>query len=153
MGQRDVRKSNSELQGGHTPPDAQKLTPEEKAKERRLMEIYKQTLAEHNAKRAAQKNACAICRRSFTQFQAYQDHDHACCPRRLKKFCGKCNRDLLCFLCNKKAVGMVEYWAKLGIPADKVLAYLAKWKPIIEERGGYAPKEKAKKLRAKQKSV
>jgi hypothetical protein len=118
-----------------------KLTTQERAKDRRLRDTFNQTLEEHTALRAEQKNACAICRRPFSQFQAYQDHDHACCPRRKKKFCGKCNRNLLCFLCNKRAVAAIEFMEKISIEPEKVIAYVRDWKLKIKERGGYAEKE------------
>jgi hypothetical protein len=134
-----------------------KLTTAEKAKTKRLATIYKQTLEQHNAIRAEQKNACAICRRSFTQFQAYQDHDHKCCPRRRKEFCGLCNRSLICYLCNKYAVGLVEWMRKMDISFDKVVEYIKFWDAEIQRRGGYAEKPKAKSKarvrRKKQKSV
>src|ERR1019366_4162354 len=78
------------------------------AKDRRLQDIYKTTLNQQNAQKDTQKNACAICGRSFIKFTPFQDHEHKCCPRRVKKFCGKCNRGLLCFPCNKFVVGVLE---------------------------------------------
>lgn len=130
------------------------LTSEEKAKARRLLAIYKMTLAEDAAKRGEQKNACAICRRSFSQFRSFQDHDHKCCPRRLKNFCGKCNRGILCYLCNKYAVGLLEWLVKVDIEFEKVAEYKRFWDAEVARKGGYAPKEAAtKKLRKKQKGI
>ena len=100
----------------------------------------------------AQGNACAICAEPFADAGAVViDHDHACCRRpRGKKgnnavFCGKCSRGWLCYLCNRWAIGALEYMEKVNIPAEKALAYLAKWRKIIKERGGYEPKEEAPK--------
>jgi hypothetical protein len=133
-----------------------KLSSSERAKDKRLQTIYNTTLEKQNAQRDEQKNACAICRRSFAQFTAFQDHDHKCCPRRLKNFCGKCNRGLICYLCNKYAVGLVEWMRKMDISFDKVIEYIKFWDAEIARKGGYAPKEKGKskkrKSRGKQKS-
>jgi hypothetical protein len=126
-----------------------KLSTADRAKAARLLSIYLMTLEEHNAKRAEQKNACAICRRPFTQFKAFQDHDHACCPRRLKHFCGKCNRGLLCYLCNKYAVGLLEWLVKVDIDFERVVEYKKFWDATIKARGGYGPKPKSKKAAAK----
>jgi hypothetical protein len=120
------------------------LSSKDRAKDKRLREIYNTTLEAQNAKRDEQKNACAICRRPFNQFQAYQDHDHKCCPRRLKRFCGLCNRGLLCYLCNKYAVGLLEWMEKMGIHIDKVVEYKRFWDAEVVRKGGYAPKEKVK---------
>lgn len=132
------------------------LTKSEKAKDKRLREIYNMTLEEHNAKRASQNNGCAICGRNFGKFAAFQDHDHKCCPIRLHRFCGKCNRGILCYLCNKYAVGLIEWMRKMNIPMKKVVEYVNFWDEEIKRRGGYEPKEssKAKRRRSsKQKSV
>jgi hypothetical protein len=85
--------------GGHSPQshrwsdvqegqmgEVEKLSKSQKAKDARLRSIYNTTLEEQNVTRETQHNACAICRRPFGQFQAYQDHDHKCCPRRLHNF-------------------------------------------------------------------
>jgi hypothetical protein len=125
------------------------LSSSERAKDKRLQTIYKTTLDAQNEQRAEQKNACAICQRSFTKFTAFQDHDHKCCPRRLKNFCGLCNRSLICFLCNKYAVGLVEWMYKMDIPFDKVVDYIKFWDGEIARKGGYAPKEKGKSKKRK----
>ena len=94
--------------------------------------------------------------RLFAKFTAFQDHDHKCCPRRLKEFCGKCNRAVLCYLCNKYAVGLIEWLRKMGIPLTKVVEYVQFWDAEIMKKGGYEPKaakKKSAKIRAKQKSV
>ena len=84
------------------------MTTAERAKDKRLQTIYNTTLEKQNEQRAKQLNKCAICHRDFAKFTAFQDHDHQCCPRRLHEFCGKCNRALLCFGCNKFVVGILE---------------------------------------------
>lgn len=46
-----------------------------------------------------QNNKCAICNIELTYETASLDHDHLCCPKRLK--CdGKCVRGVLCSKCN-----------------------------------------------------
>ena len=128
--------------------EANKLSTAERAKAKRLATVFKMTLGDHNAKRTEQHNACAICSRPFSEFQAYQDHDHkCCCPPRGKKartatFCGLCNRGLLCYLCNRYAVGLFEWMRKMNIPPQKVVDYFLGWDEIITAKGGYASKEK-----------
>ncbi len=54
---------------------------------------------------AEQDDACAICRKAFTEETVpYVDHDHACCPEDATS-CGRCVRGLLCQQCNT-GVGM-----------------------------------------------
>jgi hypothetical protein len=135
------------------------VTTAEKAQDARLRRIYKKTLEDKKREIEAQKGGCAICGRPHPQYILSQDHDHACCKRpRGKKgntatFCGKCNRGWLCYLCNRWAIGGLEYMAKVNIPAEKAFAYLKQWHKTIVERGGYEPKEEKTKPRKKQKSV
>jgi hypothetical protein len=136
------------------------LTSAEKAKDKRLRSIYNISLEAQNAQKAEQGDACAICHRPFRIFTAFQDHAHACCPRRLKTYCGKCCRGLLCFGCNKYLVGVLERQAKGNKMSaielcESILVYLKKYDRILKEKGAYAakPEAKAKKLRKKQKSL
>ena len=129
------------------------MSTSDKAKDARLRKIYKKTLAQKNKEIEEQGGGCAICGRPFPLFTPQQDHDHACCPRRLKEFCGKCNRSWLCYLCNKWAIGGLEYMAKVNIPAEKAFQYLKDWHEKIKMRGGYEPKEKGRKVRRKRKSI
>ena len=106
------------------------LTAAEKAKDARLRRIYKITLAEFNAKKSAQGNKCAICKRSFDDYMAHQDHDHKCCPpgrKKQREYCGKCNRDIICYLCNRWIVGGLEFAIKMGIDPEAALKYVLKW--------------------------
>ena len=130
------------------------MTPQEKAKDKRLQDTFNSSLDKFNAKMAEQNNCCAICGRPFVlgasteKFKkeidtAFMDHVHGCCPRRLKKFCGACNRGLLCYICNRFVVGVIEM---KEIPAGKLAAYMEKWKHIPAREH-----EQAKKLRAKRK--
>ena len=129
------------------------MTSAERAKDKRLRDIYNTTLDAQNKQRAEQKNACAICGRDFAKFTAFQDHEHKCCPRRLKTFCGKCNRGLICYLCNKWLVGVLERQAKDLSPIElcqRVVLYLEKWNSILKGRGCY-DKPEAKKVARKRK--
>jgi len=109
-----------------------------KTKDKRLRRIYKITEAEQDRVREEQGNRCAICDKSFSKYIAFQDHFHGHCPRKLKEFCGLCNRGLLCFGCNKYVVGVIE---RQKVDPNRVAAYLNKWGRILMERGVY-PKEK-----------
>lgn len=136
--------------------EASKLTTAEIAKDRRLKSIYKMSLDEYNEKLAGQKFKCVLCGRPFTgegKYTAYVDHDHKCCPRRRKQFCGKCNRGLLCYICNKWAVGLIEKMQKLGVDFDKALQYIKDWHTTIEAKGGYEEKGTTKRLQKKQKGI
>lgn len=130
------------------------LSKSDKGRDKRLTTIYGISLATQNIQRDQQNNACAICGRSFVTFTKFQDHDHRCCPRRLKNFCGKCNRGLLCYLCNKYAVGLLEWMEKMGIMLDKVVEYKKFWDAELKTRGAYEPKTIPKsKRRSKRKTV
>jgi hypothetical protein len=67
---------------------------------------YNLTLADYDDLLAAQGGVCAICKTSKPggkgQFRV--DHDHACCPERMRS-CGKCIRGLLCNYCNLHLAG------------------------------------------------
>lgn len=134
------------------------MTSKEIAKDKRLKKIYKMSVLDFNRQLECQNYCCAICRRPFPpkrdaegkQFTPFQDHWHACCPRRLKEFCGKCNRGLLCYLCNKYVVGVLER-QKMEVKEllRGALRYFMLWEPELKERGAIAkeknPVRKAKK--------
>jgi hypothetical protein len=130
------------------------VTTAERAKDKRLQQTYKKSLEEYNAQLESQKNACALCRRAFSQYQSYNDHDHECCGVRkksyLNRFCGKCNRALLCFLCNHHYVPTIEAMLKDGVDPQKVVDYVIHWRNEIKLKGGYAQKEAKKKPCGKQ---
>jgi hypothetical protein len=127
------------------------LTSAQKAADARLRRVYKKTLADKEREIAEQGGGCAICGRPWPEFDLYQDHDHACCKRPKGKkgntatFCGKCNRGWLCYLCNKWAIGGLEFMAKVNIPAARAIKYLLFWHEEIVKRGGYEPKEETKR--------
>jgi Recombination endonuclease VII len=122
------------------------MTKSEAAQDARLRRVYKKTLADKEHEIAAQGGGCAICGRPYPQYRLNQDHDHACCKRpRGKKgntatFCGKCCRGWLCYLCNRWAIGALEYMAKVNIPVEKAVQYLTDWHIAIVAKGGYEPK-------------
>lgn len=135
------------------------MTSKEKAQDKRLRDIYKSSLEERNAKLVHQKYCCPICGRPFVKgasplewdkefYTSFFDHYHGCCPRRLKKFCGLCNRDILCYICNKFVVGVLEM---KKIDHNKLAAYMNKWAPMQKERD--EAKEKEPAVRKKKASV
>lgn len=141
------------------------MTSKERAQDKRLREIYKSSLEERNAKLEEQYYCCDICGRPFIKgcarlfekkewdkdyYTSFQDHYHGCCPRRLKKFCGKCNRGILCYICNKFVVGVLEM---KGIDANQLAAYMNKWAPMHKERDAAKAKEKVTTVRKKKTSV
>lgn len=67
---------------------------------------YNLTLEGYAVLLAAQGGVCAICKTSEPggkgNFRI--DHDHACCPERMRS-CGKCIRGLLCNYCNLHLAG------------------------------------------------
>jgi recombination endonuclease VII len=135
------------------------MTSKERAKDARLRKVYTSSLAEQQQKIADQNGCCAICKRPFPEFSAFQDHYHGCCPRRLKTFCGKCNRGVLCYLCNKYLTGVVERMKMAdGTPLQilRLATYLQEWEKVLRAKGCYEAKteeKKAAKVRCKQKSV
>lgn len=127
------------------------------AKAYRLRTIYKQTPEDRENLLKDQDHQCVICGRKFMPvgtFVPFQDHDHKCCPVRKQRYCGLCNRGLLCFICNKKVVGALEKIAKLGIDVIRAMSYISHWNMILTEKGAYAEKpKKAKRVRKAKKSV
>jgi hypothetical protein len=128
------------------------MTSKELAQDKRLREIYKSSFEARQAKLNDQKLCCAICGRPFVKgassaewdkevYTAFFDHYHGCCPRRLKKFCGLCNRGLLCYICNKFVVGILEM---KKIDVNKLAAYMNKWGAMHKERD--EAKAKAKEV-------
>jgi hypothetical protein len=103
-----------------------------------LKELYKTTIEWYDSKLKEQKGHCALCesaQQSSCGKRLSVDHDHGHCLG--KRACGKCNRGLLCFNCNKK-LGMLEIFMreskefgivpKEGKWLDKALAYLVKYR-------------------------
>jgi len=55
----------------------------------------------------SQGGVCGLCTREFSNGETFIDHDHACCPNRGKKTCGKCIRKILCRACNQ-GLGLLQ---------------------------------------------
>lgn len=98
------------------------MTKKELARDKYLKKTYKLSLSKYNKKCKEQGGVCEICGRPPKKLPLFVDHDHKCCKK--SPTCGKCTRGLLCFICNKKVVGVIE---KYKVPADKVAAYLTKY--------------------------
>lgn len=65
-----------------------------------LKELYKTTKEWYDSKLAEQGGHCALCpATSSGPVRLSVDHNHRCCKN--KRTCGKCNRGILCFNCNK----------------------------------------------------
>lgn len=76
------------------------------SREENLLHKYGMTIADYEAKLAAQGGVCACCGREPREAEVFHvDHDHKCCPG--KTSCGECIRDLLCVYCNT-TVGKLE---------------------------------------------
>ena len=118
--------------------DAQSKDPEY-LRRKALKELYKTTIEWYDSKLEEQKGCCALCaatqQSSICGKRLSVDHDHGHCSG--KRACGKCNRGLLCFNCNKK-LGMLEIFMrdslicdivpKQGTWLEEALAYLRKYK-------------------------
>jgi hypothetical protein len=104
-----------------------------------LKELYHTTVEWYELKLEEQDNHCALCsavQQSTHGKRLSVDHNHNCCPA--KRACGKCNRGLLCFNCNKR-LGILEIFmrestrfsmeAAPGTWLSKALAYLDRYAP------------------------
>lgn len=71
-----------------------------KIKAWRLLRYYNMTVEDYNKMLKKQKNRCAGCKKSSSEFKNFLsvDHDHRCCSGATS--CGKCIRGLLCQPCN-----------------------------------------------------
>jgi Recombination endonuclease VII len=102
-----------------------------------LKELYKTTEEWYEAKLQEQDGHCALCDAKQQTHKGSGkrlsvDHNHRCCPG--KRTCGKCNRGLLCFNCNK-LLGHLEMFLEQSttlVPAwdtwlENALLYLTKY--------------------------
>ena len=85
-------------------PRRKKENPEPPAQRYRrswLKRRYNMTPAQYDDLLAAQGGGCAICKTKVSGGigRFHIDHDHACCPEKMRS-CGKCIRGLLCSYCN-----------------------------------------------------
>jgi hypothetical protein len=59
------------------------------------------------ARLAEQGGHCALCENVAGKKSLHVDHDHQCCGEDKKFTCGKCNRGILCQVCNTR-IGYLE---------------------------------------------
>lgn len=97
--------------------------------DRRLRRTYAISLADYDAKLAAQGGACALCGAPPKGARLHVDHDHAHCPG--NKSCGRCVRDLLCSGCNN-GTGIVDDPDLLRKRADYVERWRLTLAPTVE---------------------
>lgn len=71
------------------------MTPEDRARELRLLRLYGLTIADYDALLLFQGGACAVCDKPPGKTRLAVDHDHAT----------RHTRGLLCYMCNNKRVG------------------------------------------------
>lgn len=104
-----------------------------------VLNRYKMTPTEYDAKLEAQGGHCALCQETTGDAgrSLHVDHDHACCKLGPPKgrTCGKCNRGLLCGKCNRKLGALEDLLKEVeGINAaprtwlDRAMRYLKKWR-------------------------
>lgn len=86
------------------------MTPADRARERRLLNLYGLTIADYDALLDFQNGTCAICDRPPGKTRLHVDHDHMT----------RWTRGLLCYQCNNKRVGR-ERKPELF---DRIAAYL-----------------------------
>jgi hypothetical protein len=92
------------------------ISKEQKKKDRaadlRLRRAYNgYTLADYNKQLKKQNGACWICGRFPKKLRLAVDHNHAT----------KKNRGLLCMICNRKVLGVIE---RFKIVPQKIVDYL-----------------------------
>lgn len=79
--------------------------------------LYKTTEQWYLSKLQEQGNVCALCFRENGKRRLHIDHDHKCCGTRGgKNACGKCNRGLLCVLCNQRLAHVERVITELEEP-------------------------------------
>lgn len=88
-----------------------------------LLKRYGITIEHYDALLSEQGHACAICKKSRSEFNRNfaVDHNHVCCPG--TNSCGKCVRGLLCTNCNQ-GIGSFRDSSML---MHTGAAYLDKW--------------------------
>jgi hypothetical protein len=106
-----------------------RISNEQKKKDRaadlRLRRVYNgYTLADYNKQLTKQNGGCWICGRKPKRLRLAVDHNHL----------SKINRGLLCFICNKKVLGIIE---RFKIVPQKIVDYLRTFdpeNPLVNER-------------------
>lgn len=103
--------------------------------------LYKMSPEQYKDILDSQGGHCALCPAvvSWGKRKLGVDHDHTCCPGRAlsgKSTCGKCNRGILCALCNQR-IGRLEEILECTIEIkvkpntwySAAMEYLKKYKP------------------------
>lgn len=98
----------------------------------RILKLSGMLPSEYDALLASQDGLCAVCRRPQVKGsgQLDLDHDHQCCPGNDRRRCGKCNRGLLCKLCNWALGNARDSPDRLRALAD----YLDSWTALRRRR-------------------
>jgi hypothetical protein len=92
------------------------MTPQERARARRLQKLYRITPAQYEKQLRKQGGVCKICGRSPKKVRLNVDHDH-----RAEKAGSLVVRGLLCGMCNRKILGVIE---RLKVDPQKIVDYL-----------------------------
>jgi hypothetical protein len=102
-----------------TPPTSSgisKGTPQERARARRLQKLYRITTDQYEKQLRKQGGVCKICGRSPKKVRLNVDHDH-----RAEKAGSLVVRGLLCGMCNRKILGVIE---RLKVNPQKIVDYM-----------------------------
>jgi hypothetical protein len=84
---------------------------------------YGITVAEYDRLLAAQGGKCAVCDRPPKKIRLAVDHDHKGSGR-------ESVRGLLCGMCNRKIVGVIE---RFKVTPERIAAYLHAGRPFARE--------------------
>jgi hypothetical protein len=98
-------------------------TPQEKARAKRLQKLYRITTDQYDQMFRAQKGKCKICGRPPKRVRLNVDHDH----RQEKEAQRMVIRGLLCGMCNRKILGVIE---RLKVDPQKIVDYIRS-KPVF----------------------
>ncbi len=85
---------------------------------RNALKLYKWDIPQFEAKLVEQGGHCALCDNVAGKKSLHVDHDHTCCPDHKRVTCGKCNRGILCQVCNTR-LGYLEQLLK-DFPSERV---------------------------------
>jgi hypothetical protein len=102
-----------------TPPTSSgtsSATPQEKARARRLQKLYRISPDQYERMLKRQSGVCKICGRSPKKVRLNVDHDH-----KEEKAGRLVVRGLLCGMCNRKILGVIE---RLKVDPQKIVDYL-----------------------------
>lgn len=89
---------------------------------RQIRNNYGMDIETYNLMFEMQGGVCAICLEPEKDGKKLAvDHDHRCCPE--TPACGRCNRKLLCFICNT-SLGRAERSSDPVAHAERLVQYL-----------------------------